>query len=760
MSQSVKEFVRQSGVELQAPDSASNSNNNFARELDFELERSDRDRAAREAREAREASAMRGSQFFRTPSRPIPRQSQFPPRLQRNIVNNRTYGRFKQFENSNNDSPMSNEFDDVILNSKNEKMINNLLAEQRFSDNTEINTRDNFFNQNIAPPPTNGLQVSKLNPGMFNAMVNKEFGNTPRLDLKAMLVKRPLGKTSAGEGLYIDTTEIRGKYGQFKQGFSHTKEAGPQGDLNKAFSTVQFGLQISNNVESKGATVSFFRNGKIRFSGGFVGANITNQPELIRRFVVDNYTDKQPFLYSDFEYNNLSGQFKVNGIFKNMANIAREKQQYGMSYATYEPELTPFLYIESTEHKFIITRNGNVQISGAKSPQDLENAYRVGTEFVKKLNRDGEIDITGVFNNSLKQGKTKAKPKAKAKAKKVIKRSNLNKFNKLTKNQINAIKIDDKMLKNFDKAELIDFARKMGITNFRSKDEKTGFQRDSTKNQIRSKIKEKYGIRTIKYKNTNKGQNVALTGNNVRFRIGKELCKNMKVKELLRIASVMKISLTGKEKKADLCKLIEKARNSIANKPVVKPLSPRALKQKVKNNKRNTKEISKNFNRQMKINNTEIKRRLNENSIRNDLGKLYGSKWMNRYKPNLTQDVKTIQNKIRNISNANKNKMGVPFKREIDTIKKHMVSNWKMQRKRDLEKKYLNNKLNVNGVNANLKNAYRRAAVNYMMNLTNAKKKIDAEKMNRYKKRWLKTRANANNNARPKVGAKARINKM
>ena len=67
-----------------------------------------------------------------------------------------------------------------------------------------------------------------------------------------------------------------------------------------------------------------------------------------------------------------------------------------------------------------------------------------------------------------------------------------------------------------------------------------------------------------------------------------------------------------------------------------------------------------------------------------------------------------------------------------------------MQRKRDLEKKYLNNKLNVNGVNANLKNAYRRAAVNYMMNLTNTKKKIDTEKMNRYKKQWLKTRANMN----------------
>ena len=752
MSQTVKEFVRQSGVELQQPDSASNSNNNFARELEFELERSDRDRVAREDREARELSAMRGSQFFRTPSRPIPRQSQFPPRLQRNIVNNRTYGRFKQFENSNTNSPMKNEFDDVILNSKNEKMINNLLAEQRYSTTDETNTNALPNNKFIGnETPMNDLQISKLNPGMFNAMVNKEFGNTPRIDLKSMLMKRPLGKTLVGEGLYIDTTEIRGKYGQFKQGFSHTKEAGPQGDLNKAFSTVQFGLQISNNVESKGATVSFFRNGKIRFSGGFVGANITNQPELIRRFVVDNYTEKQPFLYSEFEYNNLSGQFRVNGVFKDMASIARNQQQYGMNYASYEPELSPFLYIESIKHKFIITKNGNVQISGAKSPQDLENAYRFGNEFVKNLNRGGEISVTGVFNNTLKQGKAKAKAKAKAKTTKSNK-----KINKLTKNQINTIKIDDTMLKAMDKNELIDFARKLGITNFRTRGESG--TRDSTKEQIRKKIKEKYGIRKITYTNTNKKKNVELTGNNVRFRIGKVLCKNMKVKELIRIASVMKIPLSGKEKKNDLCKLIEKARNNIANKPIVKPLSSRALIQKVKNNKRAAKEITKNINREMKIDDTEIKRRLNENSIRNDVGKLYGTTWMKRYNPNLTQDVKTIQNKILNVSNKNKNKMGVPFKRTIDAIKKQMVSNWKMQRKRDLEKKYLNNKLNVNGVNASLKNSYRRAAVNYMMNMTNQKKQITAKRMSDYKKRWLKTRANMN--TRPIVGAKARINKM
>ena len=42
MSQSVREFVRQSGVEVQTPNSNSNSNNEFARELEMELMRADR----------------------------------------------------------------------------------------------------------------------------------------------------------------------------------------------------------------------------------------------------------------------------------------------------------------------------------------------------------------------------------------------------------------------------------------------------------------------------------------------------------------------------------------------------------------------------------------------------------------------------------------------------------------------------------------------------------------------------------------------
>src|SRR6056300_1068217 len=75
MSQQLKEFVKQSGVELRPSNSPSSvsttaSNNNFAREL--------------------EANLMK--------------KQEFPPRLEKNIINNANYGEFAQFINSNNEN--------------------------------------------------------------------------------------------------------------------------------------------------------------------------------------------------------------------------------------------------------------------------------------------------------------------------------------------------------------------------------------------------------------------------------------------------------------------------------------------------------------------------------------------------------------------------------------------------------------------------------------------------------------------------------
>ena len=143
--------------------------------------------AQREARRRRESLA-KASAFFRTPGRPT-RPVQIPQRLQENLINNQKYD-----------------------------ALGDEVAE-------------------VMPIPTTKreIEVSKLNMGMFNATVNKNFGSGDRVDLKKILMRPPVDQTLIGEGLYVDTEDIRGIYGQFKTGFSHTKEYGPKGDIKKTF---------------------------------------------------------------------------------------------------------------------------------------------------------------------------------------------------------------------------------------------------------------------------------------------------------------------------------------------------------------------------------------------------------------------------------------------------------------------------------------------------------------------------------------------
>ena len=665
MSQKVKEFVRQSGVEV--TNSNSNENNNFARELEQDMLRRQRERAA----------------GFRTPPRPAPRQIQVPQRLQRNLVNDKTYvGAFKAFEN---------EFDDV----NEEKIANNILRE-------------------FETP----LQFSKFNPGMFNATVDSGFGQKENVvDLRNILAKIPLPKTPIGEGLYIDTQEIKGIYGQFKTGFSHTRTAGPKGALNKNFFSVQLMLTLSGDTESKGATVNIYRNGKIRFSGGFVGTNISDQPELIRRFIVNNYTERQPFFYNPFTYNNLSGQFRINGVFKSLPTIASRQRMYGMTNMSIIEEQTPFLYVPIENMTLIFSKTGNIQVVGAKTPGSMLKGYDIAKELVEKMYRDGQINVTGIFDEGVKPKKTKKKNVSPKK------------------------KNDTKSCERMKRAELVNMARKMGVVNFRVT--RNGVTRRATKQEICAMIKKK----NVTFKNTNKKKNVPLVGTGNTFKIGRKICTDMKKDEILRVAAILKIVPEKKDTKVTLCKKIESVRNNL-NKPKPKPLpKPKPTKRNVVAAKRNVKkaEVMK-------------KRGLDENSIRKDLKKLYGDKWMNRYKPNLNKDVRNMKSALNALNKGNK--LGVPFKKDIDQVKKNVIGRWKMERRRELERKYLMNKVNTTGITLNLKNDYRRAAANYIMS---KKTTPSNKKMTEYRNYWLKFRANMNTNGnsrRVNRTARARVEKI
>lgn len=696
MNQSVKEFVRQSGVQVQSPNS--NSNDEFARELEQDMLRRQRERAA-------------GFRSPPRPMRPVPRQVQVPQRLQRNLVNDRSYaGAFKQFENN---SPLENEFNDVKLSANEEKMIENLVQE---------------FD---VPPPT-ALQFSKFNPGMFNATVDSGFGQKDTvLDLKKLLVKKPLPETPIGEGLYVNTQEIKGIYGQFQTGFSHTRNAGPRGSLNKNFASVQFMITLSNDTESKGGTVNIYRNGKIRFSGGFVGTNITNQPELLRRFIVNTYTERQPFLYNPFTYNNLSGKFRINGIFKSLPTIASRQRMYGVTNMSIVEEQTPFLYVPIENMTLIFSKTGNIQVVGAKTPGNMLKGYDIAKELVEKLYKDDQVFVTGVFDKGVKAAKQKSKPK-----KKIV--SPKRKYTKRNADEN----------QRMSKAELIAFARRKGVVNFRVKEQNGS--RLATKDEIRAKIKKLSNKKNVTFKNKNK--NVKLTGNDNTFRVGSKICTDMKKDELLRIAAILKIKPDEKETKKTLCKKIQDVRNNLA-KPKPKPPPPPP-----KPSKRQLQRTAANAKLNVKKAVVMKKRGLDENSIRKDIAKLYGATWMKRYKPNLNQDVRNMKTAL-NIINK-KNKMGVAFKKDIDQVKKDVVSRWKMERKRELERKYLMNIVSVNGIALNLRNNYRRAAANYILSRKTAPSN---KKMAEYRNYWLKFRANMNTNGnsrRTNRTARARVEKI
>ena len=162
MSQSVKEFVRQSGVNVQSPDSASNSNNNFARELEADMFRRERE----QAREARmRAAGFREPtrpELIQRPQRPLPGPRALPPPPPRR-------SRFAQFENNN--SPLENEFSDLNI----DKLVNNALKEP-------INTSE-FENMNLTPINEAAFEkgLAEMNPNTIN-----EFGALTDLEISPL----------------------------------------------------------------------------------------------------------------------------------------------------------------------------------------------------------------------------------------------------------------------------------------------------------------------------------------------------------------------------------------------------------------------------------------------------------------------------------------------------------------------------------------------------------------------------------------------
>jgi hypothetical protein len=533
------------------------------------------------------------------------------------------------------------------------------------------------------PSKKGGLKIGKFHPGMYNVLVNKKFSkDEKRVDLQYILKQKPKGHAQIAPGLTLDLNEIKGYYGRFQTGAIHTSNFGLKGDLNKEFFSVQLSGYTMDGTERKNFTFVIYSNGKIRFSGGFLGSsNLKKQPEALRKYLIDTYTQKQGFLYNEIEYNNIAGFFNTNVNF-DLTRISQQNPVKAQSIS-YESELTPFLYMTYKDHNFVLSTksgklgSGVVQVQGESDPDDLENAYKVGVDMVKLLHVLGYT--MGLVNRNvnlpklpmMKSVKASTCPKPRRppckdgfevrknpqgseccfkipKKRGTTKKKTTPKNVSISYDKDGTMKIGGRKCDRLTKPVLLDVAKKLGVVGVRQK---------NTKNVICSALD-------------------AIEKGTSNLKIDGKLCRKMKKDQLVAMALSKGITIDDKDTVKTLCQKLQN-----------KPNSPNSLA--------NEMEYALKLRRSR--NATNQRRKLNDTGIRNDLVKMYGKKWMTKYGKVMDLD-KNVRDIKRELNKAEKNnslnvttRNGVIRKMVANDIKKAMVKDMKLNQENTLKKKLLRN---------------------------------------------------------------------
>lgn len=395
-------------------------------------------------------------------------------------------------------------------------------------------------------------------------------------------------------GLVVDVREINGIYGRFQKGITVTRNKGFQGSFSDKYFTIQFKIIVSRGNIKKNISLNVYKNGKIRLSGGIINEKDGfEEPELIRKHIIDNYTMGNNFLYNPIEFNNLSGTVLTNAIF-DLAKVARELK------ASYEPELIQLLYYKEGNTKYVFSTTGVVQIQGVTTMQQLNKGYERVKQLINKIYHTGGIKkLEQTFKNIPKQKvakkgvvsscpktripvngkcpplnpvlrknpqgfdccykKGKAKPKSKSKTPSPANRV------QLILDPKGGLKIGSKQCMRYSKGALVNIAKNQGIVNISKKD---------TKESICVKLVNKFGISQYA-PFTHNGKEYIMTGQNNSFKIGRRLCKTYPLDTLRAFAKKMKIPFTKSTKRAELCKLIENARVKLPSPKNTPPPQPR-----------------------------------------------------------------------------------------------------------------------------------------------------------------------------------------
>ena len=557
-------------------------------------------------------------------------------------------GLFNEFENSNSNSNSNTPLTSqnmirrapYLTNQERGALMKNAMQLPKNNINRRIGA---IAGAKLSGTNFTQLKISPLQLSIFNGIVNQNaMDGNYAVDVNSILYKKPHKRKpiAPGSTLGVEVNSILLRYGRMAIGAKHTFTVKPNANAKNKhahFLAEINGRIFENGLESK-FMVKIYKNGKMQFSGGILNNNIRH-PEMIRKYIIDTYTPNSKFLYNPIKYVVLVGTFQANGVM-DLANIARAFSR--SRNASYEPELRPSLKMVHKNYGFQLFRSGKIQIMGAKTTNDLNNAYNVGSDLVKELN------VMGLISNFKNINFKPTAKKLRVVKNKTIKNTGntVSYFNKNgSKNgSKNGVRIGSKKCATIPRPKLVAVAEKIGIVDITGR---------TTKPEICAKIKSKvYGKFTIKNKP----------------------CMAYTKEQLMPIAITKGVPISDTDTVETICKKL--------NIPTPLPVNVKKVEK-----------VAKAVNKKDKAKGKVLETRgLTNTGIKKDIEKLYGKKWMNTYRnvmPSINSDVTELKKRI-NAANIKKNKAGVPFKLGVNDIKRRTVSEWKMQRKKNL-----NNKLNA-----------------------------------------------------------------
>ena len=273
---------------------------------------------------------------------------------------------------------------------------------ENFMKNIQISK--NFYTRNVyhinSDIKNKSVQVTNPSLIMFNAIVNKGFKSERKLELGMIAEdiaknKLPFEKhVYPNNGITIQVKKVIGRYGRLQPGFTITNAYAKTGTniFNSSIFMLEFSVQLSFAKETVNAIVSLFTNGKIKISGGYLNQraeNVNNeeyfeaQPELIREYIIDNYTNKEKFLRNAIEFNNVVSEIRFNKGF-NLTLIA--SMTHGRDYTVkYNPELSSNMFIKHGDFDYVISPRGVVKIQGLTEHDDIEESYEFIVSFINSM---------------------------------------------------------------------------------------------------------------------------------------------------------------------------------------------------------------------------------------------------------------------------------------------------------------------------------------------------------------------------------------